>query len=410
MIDSRLSFDVSEADARAWLGEQAADWLVHYNHYRAKSPFIIETPDRLEYLAAVFAALAVGKPLLIGNPDWGPAEQEQAAKLQPTGSDLLIPTGGSSGALKFVRHTRETLAASVAGYALFYSIDELNSVCVLPVCHIAGLMQALRSWLAGGRLILWDWKRLEAGDFPGVHGSYHLSLVPTQLYRLLASPTACNWLRLFGTVLVGGGGCSPELIARAREAEIPLALSYGMTEAASTVAIIPKEEVAAGNTQWATLLPHLQADIDASSGEILLIGDSLCKGYLLDRKLEEPFRTGDRGELDVQGRLRVQGRIGRFIKCGGELVSLDEVEAAAMATGLVDDAAAVDLLDAEWGNVVALACVLKPGTEMVALAAALRDSLAPWKRPRRIQCVNQLTRTTTGKVDYANLRQLIAEG
>jgi len=63
----------------------------------------------------------------------------------------MIPTGGSSGQIRFA--IRETLMASVRGFQQYFQLNQVNSLCVLPLYHVSGLMQFLRSFTTGGSLL-----------------------------------------------------------------------------------------------------------------------------------------------------------------------------------------------------------------------------------------------------------------
>src|SRR5690606_2732989 len=100
----------------------------------------------------------------------------------------------------------------------------------LPLHHVSGLMQVVRSGVTGGSLTLLDGRTLGRGTFPPVPADAVTSLVPTQLARLLDSSGGAAWLRGFKAVFLGGGPAWPELLQRARRERVPLAPCYGMTE------------------------------------------------------------------------------------------------------------------------------------------------------------------------------------
>ncbi len=100
---------------------------------------------------------------------------------------IMIPTGGSSGQIRFAIHTWETLMASVRGFHQYFGEKPINSFCVLPLYHVSGLMQFLRSFTTGGRMVILPFKALVAGE--GRHidpKSFFISLVPTQLAQLIS--------------------------------------------------------------------------------------------------------------------------------------------------------------------------------------------------------------------------------
>ena len=73
---------------------------------------------------------------------------------------IMIPTGGSSGKVRFAIHTWETLIASVRGFTEHFLINHVNSFCVLPLYHVSGLMQFMRSFTTGGKLVILSLKEL----------------------------------------------------------------------------------------------------------------------------------------------------------------------------------------------------------------------------------------------------------
>ena len=74
----------------------------------------------------------------------------------------MIPTGGSSGQIRFATHTWETLMASIAGFTQYFQQISVNSFCVLPLYHVSGLMQFLRSFTTGGKLVIQPFKEVES--------------------------------------------------------------------------------------------------------------------------------------------------------------------------------------------------------------------------------------------------------
>jgi O-succinylbenzoic acid--CoA ligase len=224
---------------------------------------------------------------------------------------ILIPTGGTSGNIRFAAHTWETLMASVEGFREYFEIKLINSFCVLPLYHVSGLMQFMRSFTTGGKLVVLPFKALEAGDRSSISPeAFFLSLVPTQLQRLLDSdeqtvdqesearsqkpdssllpfafcllpssptphsplPTADSsipWLARFHTVLLGGAPAWSDLLDRARAHRIRLAPTYGMTETASQIATLKPDDFLNGQTNAGYVLPHAQITIRNPSGNIL---------------------------------------------------------------------------------------------------------------------------------------------
>ncbi|MCZ0903636.1 AMP-binding protein, partial [Microcoleus sp. HI-ES] len=256
---------------------------------------------------------------------------------------IMIPTGGSSGKIRFAIHTWETLTASVQGFQQYFQADKINSFCVLPLYHVSGLMQFMRSFTTKGKLAIQPFKELENGQICDIEPEeFFISLVPTQLQRLLQNPDTANWLGRFHSVLLGGAPAWPELLETARNYQIKLAPSYGMTETASQIATLKPEDFLAGNNSSGQTLPHAQITIRSANGEILCdnqIGNiavnakSLALGYYPENFADRQyFQLDDLGFFDQNNYLNIVGRSSDKIITGGENVFPAEVEAVVRST------------------------------------------------------------------------------
>ncbi|MBW4472071.1 MAG: 2-succinylbenzoate--CoA ligase [Stenomitos rutilans HA7619-LM2] len=246
---------------------------------------------------------------------------------------ILIPTGGTSGNIRFAIHTWETLMASVGGFCQYFEVKRVNSFCVLPLYHVSGLMQFLRSFTTGGQLVVLPFKAVERGDRSSINPEdFFLSLVPTQLQRLLnqegakeqtaktqrtdeASSTqrffptfdsrfpilnaSIAWLSRFHTVFLGGAPAWSDLLEQARHHHIRLAPTYGMTETASQIATLKPDDFLKGHTNAGQVLPHAQITIRDPDGNILAphqIGNITIQAKSLAWKYY-PGSPGDRDRL-----------------------------------------------------------------------------------------------------------------
>lgn len=345
---------------------------------------------------------------------------ESHSKIQKSKSNielgwLCLPTGGSSGRLKLARHDQATLLAAARGFAEHFGVGRVNALGVLPLHHVSGLMAWLRCALTGGEYVAGDGRGIEAGALPALprtDDGWFLSLVPTQLQRLLARPAAVAWLRGFRAVLVGGGPAWPELLDAAARAELPLAFTYGATETAAAAAALRPEEFRAGGRGCGRALPHATVTV-AADGAIAIQASSLFRGYWPEIREAGPWASGDRGEFDGAGSLHVRGRSDALIITGGEKVEPGEVEAALRATGEFADVAVVGVPDSEWGSAV-VACYPETGGTRAshpqgqrqpdwARVAAGLEGLAAWKRPKRFVALAVWPRDAAGKLDRAEL-------
>jgi o-succinylbenzoate---CoA ligase len=401
---------------------------------------LVTQPDSLQGLIACLAAWASGCVVVLGHPRWGKGERAQvhalfnpdwAAALYPgihaypctvlggQPGQILIPTGGSSGQIKFAAHTWATLMAAVEGFRAHFGVDQVHAYCVLSMVHVSGLMQALRVLVSGGCLVLQPYSDLKGGDRLPLPPGGFLSLVPTQLHDLLTLGGAfIPWLRSFRAVLLGGAPAWDSLLAAAQARGIPLAPTYGMTETAAQVATLLPEDFLAGHRSSGRPLPHAQVTIldhqgqplpPGKPGPIALRSPSLALGYWQSTgfsPLGDCLTTDDLGYLDPQGYLHVVGRNSNKIITGGENVFPEAVEAALLAIAGVCEACVVGLPCDRWGQQLCALVVLAAGCPLGDLPDRLRPLLAPYQRPKRWIALSALPRTAQGKLSRPQALEL----
>jgi O-succinylbenzoic acid--CoA ligase len=384
----------------------------------ARNVFISES-EPARFMAAFAQAVANGGNVFLCDPAWGPNEREQLAALprseisnlksQIDQGWLMIPSGGTGGRLKFARHDQDTLSAAVDGFTAHFSVSRVNAVGVLPLHHVSGLMAWIRCALTGGKFLPSSWSKIEAGLRPamGDGGEWFLSLVPTQLQRLLAQPESVGWLRRFRAVFLGGGPAWPESLERAAEARVPLAPSYGLTETAAMVATLRPKEFLGGSRSSGTVMPHARIDV-TGEGTLRIAGESVFRGYFPEWRAGRDFTTDDLGFIDGNGHVQVTGRRDGIIITGGKKVQPAEVEAALRATGEFDDVAVLGVPDPEWGEAVV---AFYPGTarapDLERVTRDLAEKLAAPARPKRYVAVAEWPRNAQGKLNRALLAEKI---
>jgi len=376
---------------------------------RARGALIAEA-DPVEFAAAFFAAVSLGVPAILANPRWGEQEWAELSGLvapggafrrgfiyedrsvfgqasanpmndapmydAPAGS-ILIPTGGTTGGVKLAVHTWASLSAAVPGLQGFLGGGPIHSACQLPLHHVSGLMQLVRSFLSGGRIHFDD----------AVHEGDCLSLVPTQLQRAMESEAGIRKLNTARVIFAGSAGMPGAVAARARELRLPVVPVYGMTETAAMVAAVPNEDFLTDPQAGAVPLGEARFALD--NGQIRVQTPALFRGYHgrdpVDRS--EGHLTGDRGSLDAAGRLHVHGRLDRLINTGGEKVDPRQVEAALLQIDGIEGARVHGEPDPEWGQVVVAWVNCAPGLDFAQVRAQLKAQLAAYKVPKRFKRV-----------------------
>ncbi len=381
----------------------------------------MERAELTQLLQSTGCAEEHGGFVFLCDPAWSAADRAQVRALQKSKFEnrnskipdgwLCIPTGGSSGGVRFARHDERTLTAAVEGFCAHFGFERVNAVGVLPAHHVSGLMARVRCAATGGEHLAWDWKRLERGEQPVLaegRGAWMISLVPTQLQRLLASPEALAWLRGFTVIFLGGGPVWPDLAEAAAQARLPVSLSYGMTETAAMVAAQRPGEFLAGDRSSGSAMPHARISTDGE-GRIAIAGESVFEGYFPGESAARQFATEDLGRIDERGRLHVLGRRDAVIVTGGKKVQPAEVEAVLRASGEFADVAVVGVPDAEWGEAV-VACYPADGKppDLARVPPALQG-LAAFKRPKRFVPVADWPRNAQAKINRAALLAAVAK-
>ncbi len=379
-------------------------------------PVVIEERDPARFMEKFAAAVAAGADVFLADPNWGAKERAQLAALLQSkienpkskkhrGGWLMIPTGGTSGQIKFARHDEDTVSAAVRGFTAHFGLERVNALGLLPLHHVSGLMAWMRAALTGGAFQPTAWKQIEGGERPELAAGTAtvVSLVPTQLQRLLAQPEAVAWLRGFQIIFLGGGPSWPALLEEAARVRLRVSLSYGMTETAAMVAALTPADFLAGTRSSGAALPHARVTADAD-GVLHIAGDSIFRGYWPEWNEAREFITEDLGRLDERGHVHVLGRRDATIITGGEKVRPGDVEAALRASGEFADVAVLGVPDAEWGEMV-VACYPAGGRapELAKACAALSGPA----RPKRFVAVADWPRNAQGKINRAALRAAV---
>ena len=349
-----------------------------------------------DLLPALAAALD-GGPAVV--PEVEPAVLAALRPDEPLEHDdvaLVVPTSGSTGAPKGVLLTADNLRASALATA-----GRLGGpgqwLLAIPPNRVGGLQVLVRSLLAGTTPVVLPPGPFGAAAFAEATARLtgprrYVSLVPTQLRRLVADPDA---LRAYDAVLLGGAAAPPSLLAQAREAGVRVVTTYGMSETSG------------GCVYDGVPLDGVRVSVEG--GRVRLGGPVVARGYRLRPDLTaaafdgDVFTTSDLGRLDG-GLLTVLGRADDVVVSGGENVAPLAVEAALERHPSVVEAAVTGVPDEEWGSrVVALVVLRAPLTLAEArdhVAAVLPRSWAP----RGLHEVEALPLLASGKLDRAALR------
>jgi O-succinylbenzoic acid--CoA ligase len=369
----------------------------------------LEIEDRIDFVVALHACLLAGAPampidlrlsqaeraarsdgavvVIRGALAEGPARSWPAAAPPDDAVATVMHTSGTTSAPKRVELTYGNWLANGLGSAVALGLDPAERwLCPMPLTHVGGLSIPIRSAIYATTAVLherFDTDAVLAALMDPDRRITLVSLVPTMLARLLDAglhePPSLRW------ALLGGGPIAPALLELAAEAGVPVAPTYGMTEACSQIA----------THGWP--LHAVELRLVGPEREVLVRGANVAPGALAD---DGWLHTGDLGALDDRGRLRITGRKADTIVTGGENVAPAEVEAVLLAHPAVGDAGVFGRPDPEWGEALVAAVVLRDGVGVEAeeLRGFCAERLASFKVPKAVEFTERLPRTESGKL------------
>ncbi|RKF14298.1 o-succinylbenzoate--CoA ligase [Alginatibacterium sediminis] len=261
----------------------------------------------------------------------------------------MVHTSGSSALPKAAVHCWKNHYFSALGSQAVIPLSKNERwLLSLPLYHIGGLAIVWRCLLAGATVVL------------GFHLSplieqlkqqsvSHISLVPTQLYRLLTAKQFLPDRLKLKHILVGGAPCADTLLDACVERGFSVYSSYGSTEMSSQIATRNHQSLSAGYQ----ILPHRRVKL--LDDEILVKGACLFMGYwqngrVIARQDEMGwFHSGDIGQL-LGNFLQVNGRCDNMFVSGGENIQPEEIESLLYQQSEIEQAFIVAQRDAEYGQ------------------------------------------------------------
>jgi O-succinylbenzoic acid--CoA ligase len=372
----------------------------------------VAVPVDLRLSADERARVADGAAVLVAEPlGEGPAADPDAAhELSATSTThdlgataVVIHTSGTTAAPRPVELTYANFLWSALGSAVALGLDPQERwLCALPLSHVGGLSILLRSAIYSTTAIVHErfetdrvLHALDAGEVTLV------SLVATTLARLLDA--GLERPRSLRCALTGGGPVPAALLARAHDAGVPVSLTYGLTESCSQATTTPVAAIGGAPSSAGPPLFCTRLQI-AEDGEILVGGPTIAPAAAA---ADGWLHTGDLGELDERGCLRVTGRKADTIVSGGENVAPAEVEAVLEAHPQVLEAAVLGHVDSQWGESVTAIVVPRAGEalDVEELRVHCAAALAPYKVPKQfVAATEPLPRTRSGKLLRRELR------
>lgn len=261
----------------------------------------------------------------------------------------LLFTSGSSGLPKIAGHRLGNFwENALASHQRIPFGDKDRWLLRLPLFHVGGLSILFRV-LRGGGGILFPSARDRMVESLG--NASHVSLVSTQFRRIAETRVGMKKLAGLKAVLLGGGPMPTEVLRKIRSAKVNVFTSYGLTEMSSQAATSRFRNDAG----WLAPLRGVRIKV-LENGEFAVKGPSLFIGYYEKGNYRKPFdkqgyfHTGDLGEKNARGQVRILGRGDGLIISGGENIQPEEIENAILKTFPALEAIVVGVPDAQYGG------------------------------------------------------------
>ncbi len=329
-------------------------------------------------------------------------------------------SSGTTGLPKGVMLTHHNLIANMCqmdGLDYFHQDDTL--LCVLPLFHIYGLVVVLNMGLHLGATIV-TMPRFDLEQFLDLIEKYRVTLshiVPPIVLQLARNPLVEKHdLSSLKMIFSGAAPLGPEL---SRECMQRIGCSirqgYGMTETSPVTHSSPADPAKmklgsvgppAPNTECKLVDPGTGAELGPNQeGEVWVRGPQVMKGYLNNAEAtactidaDRWLHTGDIGYADEDGHFFIVDRVKELIKYKGFQVAPAELEAILFTHPAVADAAVIPCVDDEAGEVPKAFVVKKGETTAEAIMEFVEARVAPHKKIRMVEFIEQIPKSASGKI------------
>ena len=385
---------------------------------------ITDRPINIENIECILPDDAAGKPYVGEAPDID------------GGVAVELFTSGTTGEPKSAVLKHSNLMAYIFGTVEFMSAEEDEAALLsVPPYHIAGIAAVLSSTYAGRKMVqlpnFTAEKWIALAQKENVTNAF---LVPTMVQRIVDHAGDSLDLPRLKNVAYGGGKMPRQTIEAAMKLlpHVNFTNAYGLTETSATICMLgPVDHRAAFSSDDPAVqrrlgsagkpIPSIELQIRSEEGVVCgpedvglvwVRGDQVSgeyKGLGSQLDAEGWFPTKDRGYVDSEGYLFIDGRADDVIVRGGENISPGEIEDVIRAHPRVKDVAAVAVADVDWGEAVGLAMVCTSDISDEEVCALVKTHLRSSRIPSAIKRMDELPYNETGKLLRRVIRDQFSE-
>jgi acyl-CoA synthetase (AMP-forming)/AMP-acid ligase II len=374
--------------------------------------------------------------LVSAGAEGGEGELGRAGGTDPF---IVVYTGGSSGISKGAVHTHATAIGAMANNTVGEGIAPDDKFMLMGQMFHSPVVLAINYLTHGCPVVVVNFKAelvLHAIEDESVTASMG---IPTMFQNMLAAMGGGSWRMDTMRHVQYGGSPTAESVTRELIEALGCSLlqCYGRTEELAITFLSPADHVDAinginthrlqscGRPAWLSRVELLDADDNViprgseEAGEVIAKSPATMVGYLgrPDLTAEATYgdgwlRTGDVGRFDSDGYLYIVGRATDMIISGGENIYAAQVELAIQRHPAVLEAAVVGVPDELWGESVKAYVALKPGTtaDDKEIAGTVAEHLGSYQKPKFVEFLDELPKTSAGKIAKPELKRLAAEG
>jgi len=356
--------------------------------------------------------------------------------IDPSRDVVVLPySSGTTGLPKGVMLTHRNLVANLCQCLAMPNFDGFAEqdviMGVLPYFHIYGMVVIMKFGLCQGATVV-SMPRFDMQEFLGIIQKYRVTIapiVPPIVLGMVKHPAVSQFDLSSLRLVFSGAAPLGEEIARELSVRLgcPVVQGYGMTEASPVTHLSPTRNAPVKPGSIGMVVPGTEVKLvdvvtgaelgKNQEGELLIRGPQIMKGYLNHPEdtaqaidAEGWYHSGDVGFVDDEDWFFIVDRTKELIKYKGMQVAPAELEALLATHPAVLDAAVIRKADEEAGEVPKAFIVLKPdeasrATTAEALMAWLAERVAPHKRVRHVEFIDQIPKSASGKI----LRRVLAQ-